>query len=262
VRSGRPFPSSRLFWIWLFRTCPLIDDHPEEIRFAALTRRSRAGRPDAGRPIGRRRLLDEDFHQIAQLLAPGKRKRPDARARIRALLAVEAHVREDGIVSKQDVDRVEKAIRAGGDRSQVFPRLSEIGTSLAGEGVEIQVRFVKKGGVPVHYVGREDDVAAGAIRQVDLQNKYHWSKTDLASKLGPDTGRCKALRWRLGVDDDDDCRSDFVFGSQIHREYSDNAYKRMEEALQAGLTMDEVHRQYVDSDYGNEPFIKKEPVSA
>jgi hypothetical protein len=199
-------------------------------------------------------LLDEDYRQIAQLLAPGKRKRPDARARIRALLAIEAHVREDGAVSKQDVDRVEKAIRAGGDRNQVFPRLSEIGTTLAGEGVEIQVRFVKKGGVPVRYVGTEEDVAAGAIRPVDLQKKYHWSKADLASQLHLDTGRCKALRWRLGIDDSDDYRHDFTFGRLTHRQYSDNACRRMQDALQGGIDIEQVHRQYVASGYGKTPF--------
>lgn len=198
-------------------------------------------------------LLDEDYHQIAQLLAPGNRKRPDARARIRALLAMEAHVREDGLVSKKDVDRVERAIRAGGDRSQVFPRLSEIGTSLAGEGVEIQVRFVKKGGVPVRYIAAEDDVAAGAIRQVDLQNKYHWSKAELATKLGLDTGRCKALRWQLGIDEGDDYRHDFVFGSQTHRQYSDNAYRLMDDALKGTMDLEAVYRQYVRSGHGANP---------
>ncbi len=198
-------------------------------------------------------LLDEDYRQIAQLLAPGTRKKPDARARIRALLAMEAHVREDGLVSKKDVDRVEKAIRAGGDRRQVFPRLAEIGTTVAGEGVEIQVRFVKKGGVPVRYTAAEEEVAAGAIRQVDLQNKYHWSRADLATKLGLDTGRCKALRWRLGIDDDEDYRHDFVFGRLTHRQYSDNAYVRMTDALAGEIKMADVYQQYVASGYGQTP---------
>lgn len=200
-------------------------------------------------------LLDEDFRQIAQLLAPGNRRRPDARARIRGFLAMEAHVREDGLVSKKDVDRVERAIRAGGDRGQVFPRLSEIGTSVEGHGVEVQVRFVKRGGVPVRFVQAGEDVEAGAIRQVDLQKKYHCSKAELSARLGLDTGRCKALRWRLGIDSDDDCRHDFTFGKQTYRQYSDNALNRMRQALAGDVDMEAVYREYVKGGYGKSPPV-------
>ncbi|HVA09560.1 MAG TPA: DUF3644 domain-containing protein [Acidimicrobiales bacterium] len=198
-------------------------------------------------------LLDEDYHQINQLLRPGNRKRSDAHARIRGLLAIEAHVREDGIVSKRDVDRVERAIRAGGTRGQVFPSLSEIGTTLAGDGVEIQVRFVKKGGVPVRFIGAGEDVVAGAVREVDLQKKYHRSKADLAMTFKLDTGRCKALRWKFGIDSDLGCYHDFEFGSQIHRQYSDNAYTKLRAALDEGVDVEVVYGEYRAHNYGATP---------
>lgn len=198
-------------------------------------------------------LLDDEYSQITQLLTPGRRKRPEARARIRALLAMEAHVREDGVVSKKDVDRVERAIRAGGKRAQVFPRLSEIGTAVAGQGVQLQVRFVKKGGVPVRFTGADEDVIAGAVRELDLQKKYHWSKATLAEKLALSSGRCKALRWHLGVDDDEDCRHDFVFGRLTLRQYSDNAYVRMRDAMADGTDLGAVYKDYVACGYGKRP---------
>lgn len=206
-------------------------------------------------------LLDDEYRQIAQLLAPGRRKRPDARARIRALLAMEAHVREDGLVSKKDVDRVERAVRAGGKRDQVFPSLTEIGTSVAGTGISVQVRFVKSGGVPVRLAGADEDVIAGAIRQVDLQRKYHWSKAGLAEKLSLSSGRCKALRWYLGIDDDEDCRHDFVFGRLTHRQYSDNAHVRMRDTLEGNLDLDEVYRSYQSSGYGKRARTAKQSVA-
>lgn len=212
----------------------------------------------SGPPRDLQFLLDEEYEEIARLLRPGRRMRPDARARIRALLAMEAHVREDGLVSKKDVDRVERAVRAGGTRAQVFPRLSDIGTETAGEGVSIQVRFVKTGGVPVKLVGADGDVAAGAIRQVDLQKKYHWSKKELAEKLALSTARCKAVRWYLGIDDDEDCRHDFVFGSQTHRQYSDNAYTRMRDAIEGGVVVDDVYRRYQAKGNGRFPPSHKD----
>jgi hypothetical protein len=78
-----------------------------------------------------------------------------ARAHIRSLLAMEAHVATNVVVSKLDVDRVERGIRAGKPRSQVFPRLSELTSEVDGEGATVTVRFVKKGGAPVRYVADE-----------------------------------------------------------------------------------------------------------
>jgi hypothetical protein len=51
--------------------------------------------------------------------------------------------------------------------------------------------------------------------------------------------RALALRRALGIDDDEDCFHEFVFGSQRHRRYSDNALRRMQEALPK-LDMDEI----------------------
>lgn len=198
-------------------------------------------------------LLDDEYSQVADLLRPGRRRRPDARARIRALLAMEAHVREDGRVSKKDVDRVEKAIKAGGQRDQVFPTLSEIATDFTGEGVNVEVRFVKRDGLPVRLVGADEEVAAGAVRQVDLQRKFHWTKTSLSEKVGLSAARCKAIRWYLGLDDDDTCRHDFTFGSQTHRQYSDNALRRLRDAMESGLDVEAVYRLYKTNDHGSSP---------
>ena len=199
-------------------------------------------------------VLDDDFTQIAQLLAPGKRKRTEARSRIRALLALEAHVREDGIVSKKDVDRVERAVRSGGTRQQVFPQLSEIASVLSGDGIEIKVRFVKGSGVPVRFVPTGDDVAAGAVREVDLQKKYHLSKTELSTLLNLNSARCKALRWMMGIDDDENCRHNFTFGSQTYCQYSDNAVSKMREALESDTDIEDIYRRYIASGRGKSPY--------
>lgn len=91
---------------------------------------------------------------------------------------------------------------------------------------------------------------AGAIREVDLQRKYHWTKPQLAKKLGLSQPRCLALRRYLRIEEEDACRHDFVFGRQVHRQYSDNAYRRMREALDNGTDMDEVWRLCRPSGHG------------
>lgn len=185
-------------------------------------------------------LVDSEFTGIADLLRPGRRQRDNARARIRALLALEAHVAEDGIVSDADVNRVEKGIRAGKTRELVFPRLGQVGTSVTGDGPTFKVRFVKAGSaMPVRFVGVADAVDAAAIREVDLQNKYHWSATKLAEKLRISLPRASALRDHLGIDADADCAHVFHFESQRIPRYSDNALARMRDAL-ASQDMDAI----------------------
>ena len=58
-------------------------------------------------------LIDEEYSQITELLRPGRRRVPEAQARLRGLLAMEAHVAENVRVSERDVRRVQRAIRAG-----------------------------------------------------------------------------------------------------------------------------------------------------
>ncbi len=57
--------------------------------------------------------------------------------------------------------------------------------------------------------------------------------------MGISTARGTALRAHLGIDGDDDCRHVFVFGSQRHVRYADNAFTRMRDAV-ASLDMDAV----------------------
>ncbi|WP_298207716.1 DUF3644 domain-containing protein [Ferrimicrobium sp.] len=192
-------------------------------------------------------LVDSEYANIAELLKPGRRARGEARAKIRTLLALEAHVAEDTKVSDSDVNRVEKGIRAGKSRHQVFPKLSLLSAEISGEGLMVKVRIVKQAdAMPVRLVRDADGgegVDVAAIREVDLQKKFHWSPFDLAEKLGISQPRASALRKHLGIDQDSDCLHVFEFGSQRHPRYSDNALTRMREA-QAKYDMDAIWQSH------------------
>src|SRR5204863_8007104 len=115
---------------------------------------------------------------------PGRRRRTEARSQIRAMLAMEAHVAADVLVSEKDVNRVGRAIKVGKPRDEVFPRLRSLGTSTEGSGLTVTVRFSKKEGVPVQFVPADDPRDAAAVREVDLQRKYHLSARELAEQAG------------------------------------------------------------------------------
>lgn len=175
-------------------------------------------------------LIDEEYSQIAELLRPGRRARHEARARIRTLLAMEAHVEPDSQVSTKDVDRVEKGIKAGHKRAEVFPRLGDVTTTVEGVGATVQVHITKKDGAPVRYVA-DESVPAAAIREVDLNRRFHLSATDLARELNLTTPKSTALRRHLGIDGDSKVHYVFEMGAQKHHRYSDGALKRMRDAL-------------------------------
>lgn len=182
-------------------------------------------------------LVDREYDNIAALLKPHRRARAEAEARLRALLAMEGHVEPDTRVSVTDVRRVVSGVRAGKSREQVFPKLSQVAASVAGEGLTVEVRFVKKNGLPVQFVKADEAVDAAAVRVVDLQRKFHRSASDLAASVALTPPKAGALRAHLGIDSDETCRYVFTFDSQKHVRYSDNAYTRMRDALAAGVDM-------------------------
>ena len=183
-------------------------------------------------------LLDEQYRQIRNLLEPGKRRRAEARAQIRALLAMEAHVADEVFVTEKDVNRVEKAMKANKTRGEVFPRLGSLGVSSEGTGVTITVRFSKREGAPVQFVPADDPRDAAAVREIDLSRKYLHSATDLARLTDLTLPRSIALRRHLGLDDDDEnYRHVFVFDSQRIPRWSDAALQEMRAALESGVDM-------------------------
>ncbi|WP_448612625.1 hypothetical protein [Modestobacter sp. URMC 112] len=180
-------------------------------------------------------LLDDEFTQIAALLKPGRRASDQARARIRTLLAMEAHQEPDARVSDTDVRRVEKGIRAGKKRADVFPKLEGLAADVEGTGLNVSVHFDKKGeGAPVTFVPDDGSQDAAAIREVDLHARYSRSKTDLARDLGITPNAATALRDHLAIDKDPKCFKEFEYGKTKHRAYSDMAFTKMREIVKNG----------------------------
>lgn len=177
-------------------------------------------------------LVNREYAQIRDLLAPGRRARDEARGRITALLAMEAHVSEEVAVSKRDLDRIEEAIKSDTPVEQVFPRLLTLATNIEGEGPTIRVRITRDADAPaIRYVSGDDPAGAAAIREVDLQKKYHWSPRALAEKLELNVNKAKAVRDLLRIDEDPANVMVFEFGSQKHPRYSDNAYRVLRDAI-------------------------------
>lgn len=177
-------------------------------------------------------LVDREYERIAGLLKPGRKASGEGMARIRSLLATEALADPAAAeISEADVRRVARGIREGKTRDQVFPKLSGLSSEAHGEGLSVEVRLVKRGGLPMTYT-KDPEVDASAIRMVDLEKKFYLGHYDLADVAGIPRGKAIALRRHLGLDASDDHFSHaFVFGKSRHLRYSDNAVRAMKESL-------------------------------
>lgn len=190
-------------------------------------------------------LIDRAYRQIGDLLQPRRRRRSEARRLIRTLLALEGHEAQEVEVSERDVNRVERGVREGRAVYEVFPRLQGLGTQVEGTGLDVRVRITRQTDAPpVRLVGDDEPVESAAIREIDLQRTFKHGPKALAEKLGIDTGRAKALRWRLAIEGDPACRHDFVFGKMKLPMYSDRALERMREAIAGGANLNDVRRAY------------------
>ena len=121
-------------------------------------------------------------------------------------------------------------------RATSVPRLTSLDTQIFGAGATVSVRFTKKPGegTPVRFIAADDPTEAAAVREVDLQKRFHLSATQLANRLQLTTNKSHALWQRLGVDRDPQCMHTFMFGKSTHAMFSDNALTRMREALAVG----------------------------
>jgi hypothetical protein len=180
-------------------------------------------------------LVDREYSRIAELLHPKRRGRGEAHSRIRALLAMESHTDPDAAeIREVDVRRVERGVRSGKPRTQVFPKLSTVGSSVTGDGLTVEVKLVKTNGLPMTYVPAGSGVEPAAIRLVDLEKKFYMGAYDLADNADIKRTTATAVRRHFNLDANDDVYSHrFVFGSQSLLRYSDNALRKMKEAKEA-----------------------------
>lgn len=177
------------------------------------------------------KFTELEYAKVRELLRPGRRARDEARGHIRTLLALESHVHDEVEVSEKDIGRIERGIRAGKEMGDVFPRLGTLATEMVGEGIEVKVHFTKKEGAPVRFVSGDDVEEVATVRERDLQKKYYMQATELANRLALSAPKAAALRKHVGIDGDRQCVHIFEFGKTRIACYSDNALRKMKEAL-------------------------------
>jgi len=197
-------------------------------------------------PVEIHLFMDKEFSQIRDLVAPGRRRRAEAKARIRPYLIMES-VLEGKSEQPTDarVSRVIKRIKRGEDWQAIFPGVATLRLDTTGHGLSFSVRFTRQSSAAPVRIVREGEEAGDAalVREVNLLDRYSMGLYDLADKVGLGRNKTLALVHHLGLQADAECFREFRHKSIRYKGYSPKALQRIQEALPS-LNVDQIWRDY------------------
>lgn len=190
-------------------------------------------------------LFESEIDATKALLAPGKRRRAEAAARLRPLEILEAnihgsreHPSEGKLASKC------KQIAAGKTVGDLFPNVAAVTLARTGDGPAISLRFTKKDGLPIHTTSAEaNDAFVVGLRRVNELDYYTISASKLAARVGLTEPKALAVVKYLGLRDKEACYKTIKIGSSNFHRYSHNAVEEIQKALPQ-LDLDAIWEEY------------------
>jgi hypothetical protein len=190
-------------------------------------------------------LVDAEFTQIREFIAPGKRRHSDARACLRHMAIVESNIDGQGDQpTEAELSRVIKRLRAGDDWRAIFPGVSSLTLEPDGQGPTFSLRITKQEGPPVRLARTPEEVEQAVFyREVNPQDRYPMVLGQLAKHLGITAPRTLALVKHLGIQADPQCFQPIKFRSSAYKCYSLRALERLRAALQT-VDMEQVWDQH------------------
>lgn len=196
-------------------------------------------------PVDPLSLFTMEMEEVAKLLAPKKRKRTEAEARLRGLAIVDGSLRGEKVQpGEADLRRIGKQVAAGKPLEEVFPGIASVVFTTEGAGPKLSLRIAKKGDIPIVLVPEGTPGAAVvAVKRVDELGFYSLGHTQLAEHVRLTTSKTTAAVWYLNLQDDPDCFKEVRIGKSIFKRYSQHAIDRVRTAVQ-NPGVDEIWRAY------------------
>ena len=178
-------------------------------------------------------LFDQEINEVKSLLAPGKRRKMDAIAKIRSLAILESAV--NGYHEQPSDRELEKICKRLTDEvawSSIFPGVASINITQEMDGPTLSLRLTKSEGLPIRLLKEgEGTGAVVAVRRVNELDFYSLGAAQLAEKVGLTQPKSRALVDHLGLRENADCFKEIRIGSVRHARYSPEAIKRMRDSL-------------------------------
>jgi len=190
-------------------------------------------------------LFAQEAKEVERLLRPGRRRRLEAAAKLRALVIVDGAMRGDRLQPTDgELRRLGQAIRTGSAWADVFPGVAAIDLTATGTGPSLDLRISKKDGVPIQLVPEGTPGAAVvAVHKVDSLGFYNLGRDQVAKHLGLSGPRTTALIQHASVKNDPECFRRITIGKASFDRYSQKAIDHLREVLK-GADMDQVWTDY------------------
>jgi hypothetical protein len=184
-------------------------------------------------PSGIESMFDIEFADIKRLVAPGSRRRLDAKARLRSMAILQASL--DGKKSQPsdgELDRIVKRINKSEDWRAIFPGVATLTIEPDGTGPGLSIRITRNKGAAVRLVQEGDaDAAVVAVKRVNETDFYSLGARDLAKKLGKKETRLLWFIQREKVQENPDFFKVITIGKSPFKRYSKPCYEMLRERL-------------------------------
>lgn len=186
-------------------------------------------------------LISKEFKEIKQLIAPGSRKKIQARAKLRSIAIIEASL--NGVrsqPSKHELDKLLKKVAAGKDWQEIFQGVASLKLDTEGTGLSISIRLTKSDGDPVQMVPEGTPGATVvAVKRVNELSFYSLGLKDLARKMTLTEPKTIALVRFLKIQENEEYYKEIRVGKSTFKRYSPKALDTLIRALKV-VNMEEV----------------------
>lgn len=190
-------------------------------------------------------LFDSEVNEIKKLLAPGRRRRIEAIARLRPLAILDAAIRgEKSQPSDSDLRRIGKDFAQGKTWSDVFPGAGAVEFAADGTGRTLSLRLSRKEGIPIQLVPEGTPGASVvALKRVNELDFYSLGAKQLAEKVRLTVPKLVAVVDHLGLRNDPEYYKEIKIGKSVFKRYSPKAIDAIKECLKKE-SADEIWRKH------------------
>lgn len=170
-------------------------------------------------------IINAEFEDIKQLVAPGQRKRLQARAKLRALAIIEASL--GGVRSQppeSELGRLVARIIKGETWPDLFPGVATLRLVTKGTGLNVSLRITKSKGEPIQLVPEGTPGATVvAVKRVNELGFYSLGLRELAEKVGLTQPKTLALVKHLRIQESEEYFKEVRIGKSRFKRYSPKA---------------------------------------
>lgn len=195
-------------------------------------------------------FFGKQFSEIYELISPGRKKKAEARARLRPFMVLENNINnKETPTVDYEADKILNQMKEGKEWKELFPGIASLKMDSSGSGLTYSLRLTKGEGIPVRLLKEGEDTSkAMVIREVNLLDCYSLNITQVAKKLGITRPKTCALVEYLKIQDDKNYFKEFKIGSQKYKRYDPRVISYLQKE-RGKLDIHDVWKKYKERHY-------------